>query len=239
MALLPVRERSESLFAVLVTPPLCLPEGSVGAAFGLATTIAAGFARERWCVNITGESGGGALALPTSVSEGGLSCDLQRAAADLTRCGITVLRPGAAPNTAVFDDVSTLFVPRYYGEGDAVNVAATNTRARTKLPFRLLSSRIAHDRRVGFAIHRRQWEQEAAALGEPVVQVLQRWANRWVLRLVQDADSDPERKQYAAHPLRVTRLELRQVDGCYRYTLEVTPNFPVVTARRRLHGGPV
>ncbi len=196
------------------------------ATFALAANMAESFKQYGWTVNIRGsESGGRVEKLPLHHYDVGKGLQ--------TKIPVEVL----IPETRELDFANAGFIPLSYYKNStfacffsansaqaprkfSTHEATANSRINTRIPYIMLTSRLAHYLKVlqreaiGSTKNRKQLETEL---------------NGWLESLVTKMD-DPSPQLMSERPLRDARVDVTEIadnPGYYRVNLQVVPHFQV------------
>ncbi|MBK8264221.1 MAG: type VI secretion system contractile sheath large subunit [Nannocystis sp.] len=197
------------------------------ASIALTARVAASFARFRWCPNIIGPQGGGAVQdLPLHHYERGgelrTKCPTEIALDDrrefeLAEQGIIGLVFRRESNNAAFFSASSVQRPRRFGDTPEGRAAQTNHLLGTRLPYMFVITRLAHYLKV------LQREQIGAWKGRSD---LERELNQWIRQYVADMP-EPSPATRSRKPLRRAAITVEEIDGqigWYRCGLTIEPH---------------
>ncbi|MFW5750329.1 MAG: type VI secretion system contractile sheath large subunit, partial [Planctomycetota bacterium] len=198
------------------------------AAFALATRLVAAFARYRWCPNIVGPEGGGAVqvaAVEPWVGLGGgamrmaVEVDIdERGEAALAAAGFVPLCERRASDGLCFYSANSCQQAQQFNADASGRAAMVNSVLGTRLPFLLVVNRIAHYLKVMQREHIGSWRQSAD---------VERALNAWLREYVASVD-DPAPSVRAQRPLREAEVNVQPASGesgWYRVALRVRPHF--------------
>ncbi|MDR2801193.1 MAG: type VI secretion system contractile sheath large subunit [Desulfovibrio sp.] len=202
-------------------------------AFALAACLADSFAKYRWCVNIIGQDGGGAVKnllycryevlrgiqnkIPTrtAISE--------RREYELAELGFISLTAGKKPDEAVFFSANSVLKPRLFPKTAAGATAEINFRLSTQFPYMMLMNRLAHYVKVLQRENVGAWRSRDD---------LERELNAWISRYVTEMDT-PDALTRSRRPLRMAHIEVKEIEGdvgWYAITILVRPHFKYMGA---------
>jgi type VI secretion system protein ImpC len=202
-------------------------------AFAFATRLTDAFAKYRWCPNIIGPQGGGAVEdLPLHQFEamGEIQTKIptevlisERREFELSEEGFIPLTMRKGSDNACFFSANSCQKPKYYGQSKEGKEAETNYRLGTQLPYMFIISRLAHyikviqRENIGRNLERNDLEAEL---------------NEWIRQYVADMDvvSDGVKKR---RPLRAAQINVEDVEGepgWYRVDMKVRPHFKYMGA---------
>lgn len=203
------------------------------AAFAFASCLAESFARYRWCANIIGPQGGGAvedLPLHHYQALGSLQTKIptevlvsERREFELAEEGFIALTMRKGSDNAAFFSANSVQKPKYFGVSAAGKEAELNYRLGLQLPYLFVVSRLAHylkviqREQIGTFKEREDLEQEL---------------NTWIRQYVSDMDS-PMPGVRSRRPLRQAEVSVQEVPGeagWYRVSLQVRPHFKYLGA---------
>jgi len=197
------------------------------ASFALTARVAASFARYRWCPNIIGPQGGGAvLDLPLHQYEQGgelrTKCPTEVALDDrreyeLAEQGLIGLVFRRESTSAAFFSACSVQRPRRFGDTPEGRAAQQSHLLGTRLPYMFVITRLAHYLKV---LQREQigaWKSRAD---------LERELGQWIRHYVADMP-DPSPATRARKPLRRAAITVEEVEGqigWFRCGLTIEPH---------------
>jgi type VI secretion system protein ImpC len=203
------------------------------AAFAFASRITDSFAKYRWCPNIIGPAGGGAvedLPVHTFESMGAIEAKIptevllsERKEFELAEEGFIGLTMRKGSDNACFFSASSCQKPKYFGQSPEGKDAELNYKLGTQLPYLFIVNRLAHYLKV---LQREQigtWKERVD---------LERELNRWIRQYVADQDV-VEPGVRGRRPLRKAEVTVANVEGepgWYRVDLKVRPHFKYMGA---------
>lgn len=196
-------------------------------AFAFASKLTDAFAKNRWCANIIGPQGGGAveelpvhvfkaagadtMKIPTEVQ---ISDALDLSLSDL---GFVSLSWRKGSDNAAFFAANSVQKPAYFGQSAKGKEAEANFKVATRLPYIFVISRLAH------YIKCIQREKIGSNMD---VQKLTRLLNDWVGQYVSDMDN-PSDEAIGRRPLKKAEVTVEEVPGevgWYKVALKVMPH---------------
>ncbi len=197
------------------------------ASLALTAKIADSFAQHRWCPNIIGPQGGGAVFnLPLhQYHQGGElitknPCEAaieERKEFELAEQGFITLTPRKDSNNAAFFSANSAQRPKVFPRTAEGEAAQTNYMLGTRLPYMFVVTRLSHYLKV---LQREQigtWKSRSD---------LDRELNEWIRQYV-SAMEDPPASVRARKPLRSAKITVEDVPGqvgWYRCKLSVCPH---------------
>lgn len=206
------------------------------AAYALGTRITEAFAKHKWCAAIRGVEGGGVvedLPLHYYKSETGdtrLKCPAEQAVTDrrekeLNDLGFISLVHCKDTDTAAFFGGQTANKPKVY----ASDLANSNARISSMLPYVMAASRFAHYLKVIMRDKIGSFTSQSQ-----ISDYLNNWISNYVL-LDDNAGQDAKAK----FPLREARVDVQEIPGkpgCYNAVVFLRPHFQLeeLTASIRL-----
>ncbi len=197
------------------------------ASLALCAKIADSFAKYRWCPNIIGPLGGGAVYnLPLhQYHQGGElktknPCEAaieDRKEFEFAEQGFCALIPRKDSNNAAFFSANSVQRPKVFQRNEAGMAAQRNFMLGTRLPYMFVTTRLAHYLKV---LQREQigtWKSQAD---------LERELTTWIRQYVSDMP-DPPPDVRSRKPLRDAKVFVEEVPGqvgWYRCNLKVVPH---------------
>ncbi len=197
------------------------------ASLAMAAKIADSFAKYRWCPNIIGPLGGGAVFnLPLhQYQQGGElktknPCETSiedRKEFEFAEQGFISLIPKKDSNNAAFFSANSVQRPKVFQRTEEGQAAQRNFMLGTRLPYMFVTTRLAHYLKV---LQREQigtWKSQTD---------LERELNTWVRQFVSNMP-DPPPEVRSRKPLREARILVEEVPGqigWYRCNLRVVPH---------------
>jgi type VI secretion system protein ImpC len=203
------------------------------AAFAFATRIMDSFAKYRWCANIIGPQGGGAVEdLPMYQYEamGELQTKIpteilvsERREFELAEEGFVALTMRKGSDNAAFFSANSVQKPKSFGTSKEGKQAELNYKLGTQLPYTFVVSRLAHYIKVIQRENIGTWKERGD---------LERELNIWIRQYVADQDN-PSPGVRSRRPLRQAEITVSDVEGdpgWYRVSLKVRPHFKYMGA---------
>jgi type VI secretion system protein ImpC len=201
--------------------------------FAFATRLTESFAKYRWCPNIIGPRGGGAVRnLPVHLYEslGEIATKIpteisltERRDFELSEQGFISLVYRKGSDNAVYFAANSVQKPKYFGDNPEDKVAETNYKLGTQLPYMFVISRLAHYIKVlqreqlGTFKERGEFETEL---------------NNWMRQYISDMDN-PVPGVRQRRPLRRAQINVEEVEGdpgWYRVNVQVQPHIKYMGA---------
>ncbi len=203
------------------------------ASYAFATRLTESFAKYRWCPNIIGPAGGGAvedLPVHTFESMGAIEAKIptevllsERREFELAEEGFIGLTMRKGSDNACFFSANSCQKAKTFGQSPEGKEAELNYRLGTQLPYVLIVNRLAHYLKV---LQREQigtWKERVD---------LERELNIWIRQYVADQDIvDPAVR--GRRPLRKAEITVSDVQGepgWYRVDMKVRPHFKYMGA---------
>lgn len=202
-------------------------------AFSFATKLTDSFAKYRWCANIVGPQGGGAVGdlplyqydsmgasqtkIPTQVL---LS---ERREFELAEEGFIGLTMRKGSDNAAFFSANSCQKPKSFGNSKAGKEAELNYRLSTQLPYMLIMDRLAHYIKVIQRENIGTWKERGD---------LERELNIWISQYVTEMDN-PAPSVRSRRPLRMASIQVNDVEGepgWYSVSLKARPHFKYMGA---------
>jgi type VI secretion system protein ImpC len=203
------------------------------AAFTFASRISESFAKFRWCANIIGPQGGGAVEdLPLYQYEamGSIETKIptevmlsERREYELAEQGFIGLTMRKGSDNAAFFSGNSVQKPKNFGNSPEAKTAELNYKLGTQLPYNFVVSRLAHYMKVIQRENIGTWKQR----GE-----LETELNNWIRQYVSDQEK-PGAGVRSRRPLRKAQIEVSDVEGepgWYRCSLKLQPHFKYMGA---------
>jgi type VI secretion system protein ImpC len=203
------------------------------AAFAFASRITDSFAKYRWCANIIGPQGGGAVEdLPMYQYEamGELQTKIpteilvsERREFELAEEGFISLTMRKGSDNAAFFSANSVQKPKTFGISKEGKQAELNYKLGTQLPYTFVINRLAHYIKVIQRENIGTWKERGD---------LERELNNWIKQYVADQDN-PSPGVRSRRPLRQAQITVSDVEGdpgWYRVSLKVRPHFKYMGA---------
>ncbi len=203
------------------------------AAFAFASRITDSFAKYRWCANIIGPQGGGAvedLPMYQYQAMGELQTKIpteilvsERREFELAEEGFIALTMRKGSDNAAFFSANSVQKPKFFGTSKEGKTAELNYKLGTQLPYTFVISRLAHYIKVIQRENIGTWKERGD---------LERELNNWIRQYVADQDN-PSPGVRSRRPLRQAEITVSDVEGdpgWYRVSLKVRPHFKYMGA---------
>lgn len=203
------------------------------AAFAFASRISDSFAKYRWCANIIGPQGGGAVEdMPIYQYEamGELQTKIpteilisERREFELAEEGFIALTMRKGSDNAAFFSANSVQKPKVFPNTPEGKQAETNYKLGTQLPYNFVISRLAHYIKVIQRENIGTWKERGD---------LETELNNWIRQYIADMDN-PSPAVRSRRPLRKAEIEVSDVEGdpgWYRVGLKVQPHFKYMGA---------
>lgn len=203
------------------------------AAYLFATCLASSFAKYRWCPNIIGQTGGGAVKNLLVHHYASLGHRRNKMASEVLitdQREFELAAAGLIPFTlrndgkdAVFFSANSVQQVELYTDTEQGRSASTNDKLGTQLPYMFIINRIAHYIKV---LQREQigaWKERAD---------IERELNIWLKKYVA-AQENPPIEIRCRRPLRAARIQVTEIEGepgWYMASLTVRPHFKYMGA---------
>ncbi|MBW2246827.1 MAG: type VI secretion system contractile sheath large subunit [Deltaproteobacteria bacterium] len=203
------------------------------AAFTFASRLTDSFAKYRWCANIIGPKGGGAVEdLPLHQYEamGAVQTKIptevlisERREYELAEEGFIGLTMRKGSDNAAFFSANSVQKAKFFGISKEGKEAETNYKLGLQLPYMLVINRMAHYLKVIQRENIGTWKERAD---------LERELNTWIRQYVADMEN-PAPEVRSRRPLRQAQVTVEDVEGepgWYRVGLKVRPHFKYMGA---------
>lgn len=203
------------------------------AAFALATRLTESFADYRWCANIIGPEGGGAvkdLPVYSFKSMGEIQNKIpteilvsERREYELAEQGFIALTMRKNSDNAAFFSANSCQKPKFFGQSKEGKEAELNYKLGTQLPYMFVVARLAHYIKVIQREHIGTWKERGDLENE---------LNVWLRQYVADMDN-PGDGVRSRRPLRQAEIHVEDVEGepgWYRVNMKVRPHFKYMGA---------
>ena len=202
-------------------------------AFTFATRLTDSFAKYRWCTNIIGPLGGGAVedlpvhqfesmgAVQTKIPTEVLISD--RREFELAEEGFISLAMRKGSDNACFFSANSVQKPKYFGISAEGKDAELNFKLGTQLPYMFVANRLAHYLKVIQRENIGSWKERTD---------LDRELNAWIRQYIADQDN-PSAETRSRRPLRQAQITVEDVEGepgWYRVGMKVRPHFKYMGA---------
>jgi len=202
-------------------------------AFTFASRLTDSFAKYRWCANIIGPMGGGAVEdLPLHQYEamGAIQTKIptevlvsERREYELAEEGFIGLALRKGSDNAAFFSANSCQKPKFFGISKEGKEAETNYKLGLQLPYMFVVNRLAHYLKVLQRENIGSWKERVD---------LERELNTWIRQYVADMDN-PMPGVRSRRPLRQAQVTVEDVEGepgWYRVGLKVRPHFKYMGA---------
>ncbi len=202
-------------------------------AFALATKLTDSFSKYRWCTNIIGPQGGGAVEdLPVYQYEamGSIQSKIptqvlisERREYELSEQGFIALTMRKGSDNAAFFSANSAQAPKNFGNSKEGKEAEMNYKLSTQLPYMMIMNRLAHYIKVIQRENIGTWKERADLENE---------LNKWVSQYVTEMDN-PAPSVRSKRPLRMAQIEVADVPGdpgWYSVSLKARPHFKYMGA---------
>ncbi len=203
------------------------------AAFTFASRMTESFAKFRWCANIIGPQGGGAvedLPLYQYESMGGIETKIptevmlsERREFELAEEGFIGLTMRKGSDNAAFFSGNSVQKPKNFGNSAEGKAAELNYKLGTQLPYNFVVGRLAHYMKVIQRENIGTWKDR----GE-----LENELNNWIRQYVSDQET-PGPGVRSRRPLRKAQIEVSDVEGepgWFMCSMKVQPHFKYMGA---------
>jgi len=203
------------------------------AAFAFATRLTDSFAKYRWCTNIIGPLGGGAVedlnvhqfesmgAIQTKIPTEVLISD--RREFELAEQGFMALAMRKGSDNACFFSANSTQKPKFFGNTPEGKEAETNYKLGTQLPYMFVANRLAHYLKVIQRENIGSWKSRSD---------LDMELNNWISQYISDQDN-PSADTRSRRPLRKAQITVEDVEGdpgWYKVGMKVVPHFKYMGA---------
>jgi type VI secretion system protein ImpC len=202
-------------------------------AFAFASKLTDSFAKFRWCANIIGPQGGGAVEdLPLYQFEamGAVQTKIptqvlisERREYELAEEGFIALTMRKGSDNAAFFSANSCQKPKYFGTSKEGKEAEMNYKLSTQLPYMMIMNRLAHYIKVIQRENIGTWKER---------QDLDRELNKWISQYVTEMDN-PAPDVRSRRPLRMAQIEVNDVEGdpgWYSVSIKARPHFKYMGA---------
>lgn len=203
------------------------------AAFTFASRVTDSFAKYRWCANIIGPQGGGAVEdLPIYQYEamGELQTKIpteilisERREFELSEEGFMALTMRKGSDNAAFFSANSVQKPKIFGDTPEGKQAEANYKLGTQLPYTFIVSRLAHYIKVIQRENIGTWKTRDDIENE---------LNNWIRQYVADQENVSPGVR-SRRPLRKAQIIIADVEGdpgWYKVNLMVQPHFKYMGA---------
>ena len=206
-------------------------------AYAFATRLTDSFADYRWCGNIIGPKGGGAVKdLPTYTYENYGSVQTKiptevlitdRREFELSENGFIALTLRKDSNNAAFFSANSALKPKIFPNTPEGKAAETNFRLGTQLPYVFLISRLAHYLKVLQREEIGTWKERSD---------VERGLNEWLRQYISDQENPPAdvRSRRPFRSAKVIVSDIAGEPGWYKIELLARPHFKFMGANFEL-----
>ncbi len=203
------------------------------AAFPFAARLTDSFAKFRWCANIIGPKGGGAVEdLPLHQYEamGAIQTKIptevlisERREFELAEEGFIGLTMRKGSDNAAFFSANSVQKPKFFGISKEGKEAELNYKLGLQMPYMFVVNRLAHYLKVIQRENIGTWKEKSD---------LERELNTWITQYVVNMDN-PAPEVRSRRPLRAAQVTVEDVEGepgWYKVGLKVRPHFKYMGA---------
>lgn len=202
-------------------------------AFAFASRLTDSFAKYRWCANIIGPQGGGAVEnlplyqfeamgqtqtkIPTQVLIS------ERREYELAEEGFIALTMRKGSDNAAFFSANSVQKAKVFPNTPEGKEAELNFKLSTQLPYMMIMNRLAHYIKVIQRENIGTWKERPD---------LERELNKWISQYVTEMDN-PDPTTRSKRPLRFAKIEVNDVagdPGWYSVSLKARPHFKYMGA---------
>ena len=206
-------------------------------AYAFATRLTDSFADYRWCGNIIGPKGGGAVKdLPTYTYENYGSVQTKiptevlitdRREFELSENGFIALTLRRDSNNAAFFSANSALKPKIFPNTPEGKAAETNFRLGTQLPYVFLISRLAHYLKVLQREEIGTWKERSD---------VERGLNEWLRQYISDQENPPAdvRSRRPFRSAKVIVSDIAGEPGWYKIELLARPHLKFMGANFEL-----
>ena len=202
-------------------------------AFAFASRLTDSFAKYRWCANIIGPMGGGAVEdLPLHQFEamGAVQTKIptevlvsERREFELAEEGFIGLTMRKGSDNAAFFSANSVQKAKFFGISKEGKDAELNYKLGLQLPYMFVINRLAHYLKVIQRENIGTWKERTDLESE---------LNKWIGQYVTEMDN-PSQEARSRRPLRMAQVTVEDVagePGWYRVGLKVRPHFKYMGA---------
>ena len=203
------------------------------ASFAFAARLTDSFAKYRWCTNIIGPMGGGAvedLPLYNFETNGQIQTKIptqvlisERREYELAEEGFIALTMRKGSDNAAFFSANSCQAAKVFPNTPEGKEAETNYRLSTQLPYMMIMNRLAHYIKVIQRENIGTWKERGD---------LEKELNKWLSQYVTEMDS-PDPSTRSKRPLRMAKVEVNDVagnPGWYSVGIKARPHFKYMGA---------
>lgn len=202
-------------------------------AFCFAARLNDSFAKYRWCSNIIGPQGGGAvenLPLYNFESMGQIQTKIptrvlisERREYELAEEGFIALTMRKGSDNAAFFSANSVLKPKIFANTPEGKEEEMNFRLSTQLPYMMIMNRLAHYVKVIQRENIGTWKERGD---------LDRELNKWISQYVTEMDN-PDPTTRSKRPLRMAKIVVSDVagdPGWYNVSIMARPHFKYMGA---------
>jgi type VI secretion system protein ImpC len=202
-------------------------------AFAFASRLTDSFAKFRWCANIIGPQGGGAvedLPLYNYEAMGEIQTKIptqvlisERREFELAEEGFIALTMRKGSDNAAFFSANSCQKPKFFGTSSEGKDAELNYKLGLQLPYMMVVNRLAHYIKVIQRENIGTWKGRNELEDE---------LNKWIRQYVSDQES-PTPGVRSRRPLRRAQIEVKDVagdPGWYTVAMRIMPHFKYMGA---------
>ncbi|MDR0827011.1 MAG: type VI secretion system contractile sheath large subunit [Desulfovibrio sp.] len=197
-------------------------------AFALGVCLADSFAKYRWCVNIIGPDGGGAVtALPCCSFEAMRGIQnknptrtliSERREFELAELGFIAFITDRNTHGAIFYSANSVLKPKLFPKTPEGFTAEINFRLSTQFPYMMIMNRLGHYIKVLQRESVGSWRERGDIARE---------LNKWISQYVTEMDT-PDALTRSRRPLRMAKIDVKEIagdSGWYAVTVLACPHF--------------
>lgn len=202
-------------------------------AFAFASRLTESHAKYRWCANVIGPQGGGAvenLPLHQFTQDGQIQTKIptqvlisERREFELAEEGFIALTMRKGSDNAAFFSANSCQAPKIFPNTPEGKIAETNFKLSTQLPYMMIMNRLAHYIKVIQRENIGTWKERSD---------LERELNAWLAQYITAMDNpDPETR--SKRPLREAMITVSDVEGdpgWYSVGIQARPHFKYMGA---------
>lgn len=202
-------------------------------AFAFASRLTDAFAKFRWCANVIGPQGGGAvddLPMYTYEAMGAIQNKIptqvlisERREFELAEEGFISLTMRKGTDNAAFFSANSVQKPKFFGVSKEGKEAELNYKLGTQLPYMMIINRLAHYIKVLQRENIGTWKERSD---------LQDELNKWLGQYIANQEN-PSASVRSRRPLREASIEVNDVEGepgWYSVGMKVRPHFKYMGA---------
>lgn len=203
------------------------------ASYAFATRLVESFAKYRWCTNIIGPKGGGAvknLPVHTFKSMGNIEMKIptevlisDRKEFELSELGFIPLTMRKDSDNAAFFTANSVQLPKKFQNTEEGHIAETNYKLGTQLPYLFAATRMAHYIKVIQREYIGSWRERTDLESE---------LNKWIRQYVADQEN-PSAETRGQRPFRGAKVAVSNVPnnpGWYSVKIDLRPHFKYMGA---------